>query len=420
MTPKLTEDGKNLLLRALAGETINFTKIKIGNGTAQTSTAVTDLANPLLTAQISKITIGEEYVTLTSSFTNGSVTSGFHITEAGIFAEDPDDAGAELLYAIGTEDESMADYVPSNENRILEMQFEALVFIGDTENVSAAINSSLVYATATEFKSHTDNTENPHSVTKEHVGLGNVPNVETNDQTPTFADAEVLATLSSGEKISTAFGKIKLAITKLINHIKDDKNPHLVTAKQVGAAATSHTHPAVDINGGALSPLRGGTGLSGPINGGLLRANGGDAPCTALRGIGALFSLTSGAPGFGTLPVSMGGTGVTTLEGLGELIADNLFAVGNYEGDGEHDRTIELGFHPRAILLFDANGNTYGLALRGCNVIAEGASTVWIPVWHSTNCILGVVDNGFKVNAQTSPNIQSNKLGERYYYIAIR
>ena len=65
-------------------------------------------------------------------------------------------------------------------------------------------------------------------------GLGNVPNVATNDQTPTYSDTTTLVTLSSGEKISIAFAKIKLAITTLINHLANKSNPHGVTKTQVG------------------------------------------------------------------------------------------------------------------------------------------------------------------------------------------
>lgn len=71
-------------------------------------------------------------------------------------------------------------------------------------------------------------------VTKEAVGLGNVPNVSTNDQTPTYTEASTFATLTSGEKLSTAFGKLKLAVTNLINHIANKSNPHSVTKSQIG------------------------------------------------------------------------------------------------------------------------------------------------------------------------------------------
>ncbi len=68
-------------------------------------------------------------------------------------------------------------------------------------------------------KKHINNSENPHGVTAEQIGLGKVANVATNDQTPTYTTASALSTLSSGERLSTAFGKIARAVSTLINHI---------------------------------------------------------------------------------------------------------------------------------------------------------------------------------------------------------
>jgi hypothetical protein len=47
---------------------------------------------------------------------------------------------------------------------------------------------------------------------RENLGLGNVPNVATNDQRPTFSRASVLETLASGETLSTSMGKITRCI----------------------------------------------------------------------------------------------------------------------------------------------------------------------------------------------------------------
>jgi len=93
-------------------------------------------------------------------------------------------------------------------------------------------------------KNHIANKSNPHGVTKEQVGLGNVPNVATNDQTPTYSDTTTLATLASGEKLNVAFQKIKLAITTLINHIGNKSNPHTVTKAQIGLGSVDNTSDA--------------------------------------------------------------------------------------------------------------------------------------------------------------------------------
>lgn len=428
MTPKLTASGKNLLLRALAGETIKFTKIQLGNGPEQDPVDAESLVNPILTVDLSNIEVGQEYVTLTARFTNGSVTSGFHITEAGFYAEDPDNSAKEILYALGNEDESTADYVPDNGNRILEMQFDALIFIGDAENVSAAISSSLVYASKDDFDKHTADHTNPHAVTKAQVGLGNVPNVSTNDQTPTFTEATTLATINSGEKMSTIFGKVKLAITNLINHINNKSNPHNCTASQVGAAAKSHTHNATDINAGILPVNRGGTGLSGATSGGLLKGNGTGA-LTTLTGTGALYSTASGAPKFGTLPAAYGGTGYNTLSALASALASYGTAkavTGSYVGTGgygvSNKRTISFTSKPKVLVVMPSTNTSsgrYGGFIVLGNVTSTRAGGILDDVSSSQQLYFTWSDTSVTWYSTDSEYTGQNINGITYYYFAI-
>jgi hypothetical protein len=53
-------------------------------------------------------------------------------------------------------------------------------------------------------------------IDKTAVGLSNVPNVSTNDQTPTFTEAGTRNNIASGEKLSVIFGKIQ----KFFNDLK--------------------------------------------------------------------------------------------------------------------------------------------------------------------------------------------------------
>lgn len=431
MVPKLTASGKNLLLRALAGETITFTKIQLGNGTAQDPAEATGLANPIITVELSKIVVGTEYVTLTAQFSNSSITSGFHITEAGFFAKDPDDSTKEILYALGNEDESSADYVPDKGNRILEMQFDALIFIGDAENVSAAISSSLVYASKEDFDKHTADKNNPHSVTKQQVGLGNVPNLAPSDQVPTFTEATTLANIVSGEKTSTLFGKIKLAISKLIDHLNNRSNPHNTTAAQVGAAAKSHTHNAQDINAGTLSVLRGGTGLSSPTNGAVILGQGSSA-LRAFSWSGALYSSGTNNPRSGTLPVAYGGTGCTSLTALATALATadsglGKIVTGSYTGTGGYgpNKKMSLSFSaPPKLLVVMPSGNAtngqYGgfIAVKGIRSsraggIMDDVSGAWGQLYYTWE------GNAVTWYSDASEYTQQNNSGMTYYYFAI-
>lgn len=58
--------------------------------------------------------------------------------------------------------------------------------------------------------------------------------VDANTLVVTYTDASSLTELQSGETLSTAFGKIKVAISNLIAHLKNFNNPHKVTKAQVG------------------------------------------------------------------------------------------------------------------------------------------------------------------------------------------
>lgn len=431
MVPRLTASGKNLLLRALAGETITFTKIQLGNGTAQDPAEATGLANPIITVELSKIVVGTEYVTLTAQFSNSSITSGFHITEAGFFATDPDDSTKEILYALGNEDESSADYVPDKGNRILEMQFDALIFIGDADNVSAAISSSLVYASKEDFDKHTGSTANPHGVTKAQVGLGNVPNLSPSDQAPTFTEATTLTNIVSGEKNSTLFGKIKLAISKLIEHLNNRSNPHNTTAAQVGAAAKSHTHNATDINAGVLPVFRGGTGLTGVAQGGLIIGSNSNA-LTWLSGVGAMYSNSYNSPAFGTLPVKYGGTGQTSLAGLATALAGadeglGKIVTGTYTGTGGYGtsnrKTLTFSAPPKLLVVMPETNTSNGLrggfiALRGISSSRTGGIMAdvtgdWGQLYYTWD---GNTVTWYSLNNEYS---QQNLNGMTYYYFAI-
>lgn len=100
---------------------------------------------------------------------------------------------------------------------------------------------------AEDIEAHVVNKSNPHNVTKVQLGLGNVPNVSTNDQTPTFVQASALENVKSGEKVTTLFGKIAKGLADLISHLKNTNNPHGVTAAQVGARPATWTPNYADV-----------------------------------------------------------------------------------------------------------------------------------------------------------------------------
>lgn len=200
------------------------------------------------------------------------------------------------------------------------------------------------------IESHINTSNNPHNVTKEQVGLGNVPNVVTDDQTPTFDTASTLENITSGEKLSSIFGKIAKAIADLISHIGNKSNPHSVTATQVGARPDTWTPTAAQVgavptsrtvNGKALSAnitlsasdvgaaaSSHGTHVSYGTSAKALGTSSAGSASTVSRSdhVHALPALTSCT---GTLSIAKGGTGKTTaaaaLEALGGASITSLW-----------------------------------------------------------------------------------------------
>ncbi|WP_418668019.1 collagen-like triple helix repeat-containing protein [Allofournierella sp.] len=126
--------------------------------------------------------------------------------------------------------------------RLLELLGEQLAAVQGTAQWNDTPAASLAGARQSmdEFAAHKADRANPHGVTKAQVGLGNVPNVATNDQTPTYTAAASLTALTSGEKLAAALGKLATAVAELIAHLASRANPHGVTKAQVGLGSVTN------------------------------------------------------------------------------------------------------------------------------------------------------------------------------------
>lgn len=82
-------------------------------------------------------------------------------------------------------------------------------------------------------------------VDKESVGLGNVPNVTTDDQRPTFTPAASRANIVSSEKMTTIFGKIAKWFNDLKNVAFTGSYKDLIDKPSVDAALSTESTNAV-------------------------------------------------------------------------------------------------------------------------------------------------------------------------------
>lgn len=232
----ITNAGIELLKNALSGGIITVTAIKSGAGKVDVSalksqTAVSSIKQ---SGTVQGVTKTNETIKIGVLFSNAGLSAGYSMTQLGIYAKGS--TGSEVLFAISQS--TTGKEVPAESAMpSWSLVHNFYIKLNNDVKMTATVDPEgyVTFETMqTALNTHTGNKSNPHSVTKSQVGLGNVPNVATNDQTPTYSDTTTLVTLSSGEKISIAFAKIKLAITTLINHLANKSNPHGVTKSQVG------------------------------------------------------------------------------------------------------------------------------------------------------------------------------------------
>jgi len=231
----ITNAGIELLKNALSGGTITVTAIKSGAGKVDVSalksqTAVSSIKQ---SGTVQGVTKTNETIKIGVLFSNAGLSAGYSMTQLGIYAKGS--TGSEVLFVISQS--TTGKEVPAESAMpSWSLVHNFYIKLNNDVKMTATVDPEgyVTFETMqTALNTHTGNKSNPHSVTKSQVGLGNVPNVATNDQTPTYSDTTTLVTLSSGEKISIAFAKIKLAITTLIN-LANKSNPHGVTKSQVG------------------------------------------------------------------------------------------------------------------------------------------------------------------------------------------
>lgn len=162
-----TNEGKKLLLRALAGEQLQFSAIKIGDGKVTASTdisALTGLINELHSFNIASIRKETDSVTLYAPFDNREVTETYQFREIGVFALDPM-TNREVLYSYTNCGEE-AEKIEGVNLNFVEKTLKIIVTVNDAENVKITVNPNLNYITRAEFDEVVDEKINENKVTK--------------------------------------------------------------------------------------------------------------------------------------------------------------------------------------------------------------------------------------------------------------
>lgn len=211
-----TINGRNELAKAELGGKFEFMEILLGDGEYTGSfTNKESLEHTVLALPVSSMKRKGSEVIIESDFNSKSAPKAFYLREIGITANNKlcyyDNAGAD------------AEYIdPETSAIVKQKRLRFVLAISSGTEVTVTLAEGL-YALDEDLRKlgcdieqhretlegHMSNGENPHNVTKTQVGLGNVPNVSTEDQTPAFTQAENRENIESGEKTSTLWGKVK-------------------------------------------------------------------------------------------------------------------------------------------------------------------------------------------------------------------
>lgn len=225
--PKFTNAGRQLQTRVIAGDTLTFTAIKLGDGTMTTEpiAALTDLIHGIITLPVHEVRRNADYADVTGVFQNAGLSSGFYWREIGIFAADPDypnDRSHDILYCYQNAAE-LAEYIPSASSAVIEKIIRVACVVGDAENVTVGL-ASQAYAKAEDLQA----LEEQHSKDVERINnaLDAVdPTKITAKAAPADGDGVMIADSADGGKakrllwsnVKAALGKLFVPLARKIN-----------------------------------------------------------------------------------------------------------------------------------------------------------------------------------------------------------
>lgn len=221
---QITNAGLTLIEQAQITENaLTFTALKTGNGeyTGEEDLKLcTELKNAKNTFTIAKVTQEEQKIKIASQITNEDVPEGYSITEIGIFGQL--DGGEETLIAITSS--VNPDFLPATTVTPSTILVEVHLEVTNADDVEFTYTiPEGVYATLEDYEEQNVRLEEVDEKLKE---LEN-PEYDISLQ----KDVE---NLSSGESLRVALRKIAKAVKTLIEHLANKENPHGVSAEDVG------------------------------------------------------------------------------------------------------------------------------------------------------------------------------------------
>lgn len=224
---QLTRAGVAAILKALRGDEIQFSKIKLGDGTAPATEEarrnLTDLVHPVFSCGITEMEVEDGFATLAFNFDNAHIgDTGFYARELGVYMTDDNDN--DVLYGYTNAGAECGYIKPFAQDSFIQTSFRVTVAVGDAENVTAIIAPAIGFVSDEEFEAHLDDFNNPHKVTKKQVGLENVPNLTPSNMTINFTTAANNDPMVTGATIAVIAGKVNKLLEEIagVLEVTDD------------------------------------------------------------------------------------------------------------------------------------------------------------------------------------------------------
>ena len=145
--PVFTNAGKALQARALAGATLKFTKMQLGDG-SRGSTAIADLkalVSPIASVGISGLRYSGNFAVISGMFSNADLHTGFNWNEIGLFAADPDapdDRARDILYCY-QDAAGNPDYIPASDSELITKRISIAAITDNAANVTATFSAAM-------------------------------------------------------------------------------------------------------------------------------------------------------------------------------------------------------------------------------------------------------------------------------------
>lgn len=141
----LTNAGQALQTKVLAGATLTFTRIALGDGqlNGQPIAPLTALISQKATVEVDSVrVVNTTTAQVAGFFSNADISTGFWWRETGVFAQDPD--VGEILYGY-TNAGDAGDYIPTVADTRIEKYIYCSIAVASATTVDITIPSSDTY-----------------------------------------------------------------------------------------------------------------------------------------------------------------------------------------------------------------------------------------------------------------------------------